>query len=110
MSGNQEEAKKIIVLYILIRRHLRTCGYGPGGSPLSSSPSKFISSLLMSIDHVDNARRRRHGERNNSKDDGEGLAGPTDGLIQRPLLIREARIIGPHVRNGIVVRLFTGAR
>ena len=54
----------------------------------------------MSIDYVDNARRRRHSERNNSKDDGEGLAGPTDGLIQRPLLIRD----------GIVVRLFTGAR
>ena len=34
----------------------------------------------MFIDHVNNARR--HGERNNSKDDGEGLAGPTDGLIQ----------------------------
>ena len=48
----------------------------------------------MSVDHVDNARRQRHGERNNSKDDGEGLAGPTDGLIQRPLLIQEARIIG----------------
>ena len=62
----------------------------------------------MSVDHVDNARQQRHGERNNSKDDGEGLAGPTDGLIQRPLLIREARIIGPHVRDGIVVRLFTG--
>ena len=46
----------------------------------------------MLIDHVDNARR--HGERNNSKDDGEGLAGPTDGLIQHPLLIQEARIIG----------------
>ena len=44
------------------------------------------------------------------KDDEEGLAGPTDGLVQRPLLIREARIIGPHVRDGIVVRLFTGAR
>ena len=43
---------------------------------------------------------------NNSKDDGEGLAGPTDGLIQRPLLIREARIIVSHVRDGIVVRLF----
>ena len=64
----------------------------------------------MSIDHVDNARRRCHGERNNSKDDGEGLAGPMDGLIQHPLLIREAKIIGPHVRDGIVVRLFTGAR
>ena len=46
----------------------------------------------MFVDHVDNAQR--HGERNNSKDDGEGLAGPTDGLIQRPLLIQEARIIG----------------
>ena len=44
------------------------------------------------------------------KDDEEGLAVPTDGLIQRPLLIREARIIGPHVRDGIVVRLFTSAR
>ena len=64
----------------------------------------------MSVDHVDNKRRRRHGERNNSKDDGEGLTGPTDGLIQLPLLIQEARIIGPHVRDDIVIRLFTGAR
>ena len=64
----------------------------------------------MSVDHVDNARRRWHGEHKNSKDDGEGLMGPMDGLIQRPLLIREARIIGPHVRDDIVVRLFTGAR
>ena len=64
----------------------------------------------MFVDHVDNVRRWRHGERDSSKDDGEGLAGPTDGLIQRQLLIREARIIGPHVRDGIVVRLFTGAR
>ena len=70
------------------------CGYGPAGSPLSSSPSKVISSSPHAIDHLDNARRRRHGERNNSKDDGEGLTGPTDGLIQRPLLIQEARIIG----------------
>ena len=62
----------------------------------------------MFIDHVGNARRRRHGERNNSKDDGEGLAGPTDGMIQRPLLIQEARIIGPHVRDDIVVCLFAG--
>ena len=46
----------------------------------------------MFVDNVNNARR--HGERKNSKDDGEGLAGPTDGLIQRPLLIQEARIIG----------------
>ena len=46
----------------------------------------------MFVDHVDNARR--HGKSNNSKDDEEGLAGPTDGLIQRPLLIQEARIIG----------------
>ena len=46
----------------------------------------------MFVDHVDNARR--HGERNKSKDDGEGLASPMDGLIQRPLLIQEARIIG----------------
>ena len=88
---------------------MRACGYGPGESPLSSSPSKVIFSFLMSVDHVDNARRRCHGERNNSKDDEEGLAGPTDGLIQRPLLILEARIIGPHVRDDIVVRLFTGA-
>ena len=64
----------------------------------------------MSVDHVDNSRRRRHGKRNNSKDDEEGLAGPMDGLIQCPLLIREARNIGPHVRDGIVVRLFTVAR
>ena len=49
------------------------CGYGPGGSPLSSSPSKVISSFLMSVDHADNARQRRHGERKNPKDDGEGL-------------------------------------
>ena len=62
----------------------------------------------MFVDHVNNARR--HGEPNNSKDNREGLAGPTDGLIQLPLLIQEARIIGPHVRDGIVVRLFTGAR
>ena len=60
----------------------------------------------MFVDHVNDARQRRHGECNNSKDDGEGLVGPTDGLIQRPLLIWEARIIGPHVRDGIVVRLF----
>ena len=46
----------------------------------------------MFVVHVDNARR--HDERNNSKDDGDGLAGPTDDLIQRPLLIQEARIIG----------------
>ena len=46
----------------------------------------------MIIDHVDNAQR--NSERNNSKDDGEGLVGPTDGLIQCPLLIQEARIIG----------------
>ena len=79
---------------------------GPHCHPLQVKSSPHS----MSVDHVDNARRRRHGERNNSKDDGEGLAGPTDGLIQRPLLIQEARIIGPHVRDGIVVRLFTGAR
>ena len=64
----------------------------------------------MSVDHVDNARWRCHGERKNSKDDGEGLADPMDGLLQRPLLIREAMIIGLHVRDDIVVRLFTGAR
>ena len=45
----------------------------------------------MSVDDVNNARR--HGERNNSKDNGEGLAGPTDGLIQHLLLIQDARII-----------------
>ena len=67
------------------------CGYGPGGSSLSSSPSKVISSFLMFIDHVDNAWC--HSERNNLKGDGEGLASPTDGLIQRPRLIQEARII-----------------
>ena len=48
----------------------------------------------MFVDHVDNARRRRHGERNNSKDDGEGLAGPMDGVMHRLLVIQEARIIG----------------
>ena len=73
---------------------MRTYGYGPSGSPLPSSPSNVLSSFLMSVDHVDNVRRRCHGERNNSKDDGEGLAGPTNGLIQRPLLIQEARVIG----------------
>ena len=46
----------------------------------------------MFDDDVNNSRR--HGERNNLKDDGEGLAGPMDGLIQRLLLIQEARIIG----------------
>ena len=79
MSRNQEKAKKI-QLYI-IRRHLRTYGYGPSGSLLSSSPRTVISLFLSVVDHVDNARRWRHGERKNSKDDGEGLAGPTDGLI-----------------------------
>ena len=44
----------------------------------------------MFVDDVNNARC--HGERNNSKDNEEGLTGPTDGL--RPLLIQEARIIG----------------
>ena len=107
MSGNQEEAKKIIVVYN--KEALAYVRLWPWWAPLSSSPSKVISSFLMSVDHVDNARRRHHGECNNSKDDREGLAGPTDGLIQCLLLIREARIIGPHVRDGIVVRLFTGA-
>ena len=46
----------------------------------------------MFVDDVNNARR--HGERNKSKDNGEGLVGPTDGLIQRSLLIQEAGIIG----------------
>ena len=46
----------------------------------------------MFIDHVNNARC--HSEHNNSKDDKEGLAGTTVGLIQHPLLIQEARIIG----------------
>ena len=45
----------------------------------------------MFVDDVNNARR--HDERNNLKDNGEGLAGPTDGLIQRSLLIQEARIV-----------------
>ena len=40
---------------------------------------------MLFVDHA-----RCHGERNNSKDDGEGLAGPTDGLIQRLLLVQEA--------------------
>ena len=46
----------------------------------------------MFVDHVDGGWR--HDERNNSKDDGEGLSGPTDGLIHCLLLIQEARIIG----------------
>ena len=46
----------------------------------------------MFVDDVNNARR--HGERNNSKGNGEGLVGPTDGLIQHPLLIQEDGIIG----------------
>ena len=46
----------------------------------------------MFVDDVNNARS--HDERNNSKDNGEGLVGPMDGLILRPLLIQEARIIG----------------
>ena len=55
-------------------------------------PLQVIHLLIPhAVDHVDNARRRGHGERNNSKDDGEGVAGPTDGLIQRPLLIGGAR-------------------
>ena len=66
-------------------------GYGPSGSLVSSSQNKVISGILMFVVDVNNARC--HGERNNSKDDGEDLAGPTDGLIQRPLLIQEARII-----------------
>ena len=56
--------------------------------------SMYFYRFLLFVDHVDNARRRRHSARNNSKDDGEGLAGPTDGLIQRSLLIQEARILG----------------
>lgn len=62
----------------------------------------------MFVDHVDNARRRRHDERINLNNDGEGLAGPTDGLIHRSLLIQEAMNIGPHVRDDIVVCLFAG--
>ena len=46
----------------------------------------------MFVDDVNNARH--HGKRNNTKDNEKGLAGPTDGVIQRPLLIQEARIIG----------------
>ena len=46
----------------------------------------------MFVDDVDNAWH--HDERNNSKDNGEGLVSATDGLIQRPLLIQEAGIIG----------------
>src|SRR3954471_13126264 len=105
MSGNQKEETKVVYN----KEALAYVRYGPGGSPLSSSPIKVISCFLMFVTRIDNARRRRHGERNNSKDNGEGLAGPTDCLIQRPLLSRGARITGPHVRDGIVVRLFTGA-
>ena len=41
--GGSKINYSFIYIYI-IRRHLRTCGYGPGGSPLSSYPSKVISS------------------------------------------------------------------
>ena len=82
MSGNHEDAKKIIVLYT----------NKEALAVIFSKQSHLL--ILMSVDHVDNARRRCHSERNNSKDDGEGLAGPTNGLIQRPLLIQEARTIG----------------
>ena len=51
-------------------------GYGPSGSLVSSSQNKVISRIIMFVDHVNNSRR--HGERNNSKDNGEGLAGPTE--------------------------------
>ena len=84
-----------------------TCGYGPGGSQLSSSPSKVISSFLMSIDHVENTRWWRHGERNNSKDGGEGHAGPTDGLIQRRCSFGKPGSSG-HMSAMAVIRLFTG--
>ena len=47
-------------------------------------------------------------EPNKAEDEGEGLAGPTDGLVHRPLLIQEARIIAPHARDDIVIRLLTG--
>jgi len=67
-------------------------GYGPSGSLVSSSQNKVISWILMFVDDVNNARC--HDERKNSKDNREGLEGPTDGLIQHPLLIQEARIIG----------------
>ena len=59
-------SKKIIVLYT-------------NKEALAVILSKYSHLLiLMSVDHVDNARCRRHGERNNSKDNGEGLAGPTE--------------------------------
>ena len=51
--------------------------------------STYFYRFLFFVDHVDNARGRRCGERNNSKDDGEGLAGPTDGLIQRRCSFRK---------------------
>ena len=72
---------------------MRTYGYGPSGSLLSSSQNKAISCFLVFVGHVDDATQRRHSEHNNLKDDGEAPAGPTDGLIQRPLLIQEARNI-----------------
>ena len=76
-------SKKNIVVHN--KEALHTYGYGPSGSLVSSSQNKVISWILMFIDDVNNARR--HIERNNLKDDREGLAGPMDGLIQRPLLI-----------------------
>ena len=79
---------------IFSMRHLLAYGHRPGGSRLSASPRTVLSRFLSFVQHVHNGRQRCHGERNNSRDDGEGLAGPMDGLIQRPLLIREARIIG----------------
>ena len=45
----------------------------------------------MSVDHVDNVRRRRHGECNNSKDDRVGLVGPTNGDAEHPTGITMSR-------------------
>ena len=50
--------------------------YGPSGSLVSSSQNKVISWILMFVDHVNDAWR--HDERNNSKDNGEGLASHTE--------------------------------
>ena len=41
------------------------------GSLLSSSPCTVISLFLSVVDHVDNARRWRRGERTKAENDGE---------------------------------------
>ena len=45
--------------------------HDPSGSLLSSSPCTVISLFLSVVDHVDNTRGRRRGERTKAEDDGE---------------------------------------